>query len=277
MELTQLRLAMELITARTACEGHNGVGILVQNVSSFMEGFNDIVGGLTTFFNAAPPTAFLPNNYKGVEKTLHGVNYAAINTLGMPVPEGFKGDMVGYANYLIKSTETCAFVNVLLDDIYKLVSVCLTNPNMPQETSLPSLQKAGNHDVEKVRDEASIFLDPNLSNSTLPYGKIIRRNSDWSLVVHNTDSLKTVLARIDKRGMLDRAKKLDATIEKLIQQRKNKPEFIIDTAWLKYVAEHTYLIAVYLEFTAVTYYRCLAYFQSVDGISQKLIAATKEK
>jgi hypothetical protein len=275
MEITKLRLAMEIIGTRAGEEGNNGVGILLQHGAGLMESFNGIVDGLKTFFTATPSTAFLPDDYKRVEKTLHNVSYGAITNIGMPVPEGFKGDLIGYASYLQKSVDACSEVNIVLDDLYRVVSVCLTNPTMPQETSLPGQQKEKKIGVEELKKEATKFFDPNSSNTNLPFGKVIRRNSDWPLVVRETTALEEALARFNKKILLEKAKKLDVVIEKLIKQRKNKPEFAIDTAWLKYVAEQTYHIAVMLEFSAVTYYRCLAYFQSVDSISQKLIAATK--
>ncbi len=270
MELRTIRLAMELIDAR-ASEESSGTAILVQSGERLLDSFNDVVDNLKGFFNHISPVAFLPNTYKTVDKVLHNLNYAAVNNVGLPVPEGFKGDMVGYSNYLADSVAVCAFVNVLLDDTYRHVSVCLTNPSSPQETLLPDLQKNANVDIEKTKKDAAVFLDPNSSNATIPYGKLIRRNADWSLVVRGTDTLKTDLARLNKKAILEKAKNLDIAIGKLIKQRKNKPEFIIDTAWLKYIANNTYLIAVYLEFSAVTYYRCLSYFNSVDGISKKLI------
>lgn len=274
MELERLHLTTCVINERAGLESNDGVAILLQHGEDFIETFSGMVKGIKSIFATNKTVEVIPNTYKSVATALSSVNYATIDNIAMPVPEGFKGNLIGYGEYLLESVQTCKLAVQLLDLVYKEVSVSLTNPERPQETLLPTLEKTANQAIDKAKKGAALFLNPNTSVSALPLSKVIRRSADWVDVVKIVNNLNDEVSRLNRKEVLDKAEKLDDLIGKLIKQRKNRPEFSVDTEWLKFVINHTYLCAEYMEFLAITHYRLLAYFHSVDGISQKLIAAS---
>jgi len=238
-------------------------------------GFNDVLDKLNSFFTLQRAIP-LSNEHKKARDSLSRMNYASILDVPMPVPEGFKGDLAGYADYLSSCLDILAGTNKALGETAKALAVAVSSPDQPMESITADYIKSLAKSKDEAVSGADQYLDAHSSSASVPFGKLVKRNNDWAEVITSADKLKQSLATLDKKDTITKANEVDRLLDRVITQHTKGIRKEVDSQWIRSLSESVYQLAVLLEFYSVTYYRALAYLQSVEDISKKLIEMGKE-
>lgn len=200
----------------------------------------------------------------------HGITI--LSNLSYPVPTGFKGDYLGYLEYLNKSFDSTERHLAVLDTTIRELSVVVTSPDKPvamlieQMNYFIDLQQQ----LEVSGRAAGEFINPDSSSSELQLDKLIKRNSDWNDVIQGSDQLAKRVAKQDRKSVVHKVSEIDRLANRLVMLAKTGKFTGASKDWIRTISEGIFAIARLIEFYSVTVYRSLVLITAITDDCVKL-------
>lgn len=272
----QLYLAHQVVAMEAGNPLIPGMELFGRIGPSIASGFHEALSTVRGFFSSHENIPF-DNSAKQAEKSLAKLDYAGIMDIPMPVPEGFIGNIHEYGILLSGIVIKLGTINGGLNDVIKNLSIMVSNPSMAMDSSkmAPSIGDVVN-EMDVKEPLFAEYLDPHRGHSTLPFGKLVARNKDWSDVVETAEKLQRAIATLNKKDTLAKAGEIERLLDKAIAMYKVGKFSEISGDWLEQLSGNVYHIATLLEWYSVIYYRSIAYLRAVQDIGVKLNTIASE-
>lgn len=255
-----------------------GLELFSEIATSLVAGFKNSVEGLATHFKKTEGQYLgLSGDVHKSKKALQTRDYSSMMEISVPVPIGFKGDLVAYGRFLVSSADKVTEYLSAVDSLKKTIAFMLTNPTLPVDVNKGVMHL---NDINAIKtqyaEESSQYIGDGTA-SVLPLGSCIARNADWDTVVTIATELDHYIDKHNNRALLQDAEEIDRLLDKLVERQRTGKLTNVSLDTVRELSASVYTIAVMLEFYAVNFYRAMAYVHAVEEIGKKINFVTKGK
>lgn len=219
--------------------------------SRVAETFSEMKNRFTTFTsglldmmasNAAPEAV-------GEAKSLlDAFSYADTRNAVVSVPEGFKGDFLGYSEVLLEAAEL--FVRVRKESLASFASWlanCLANPETLNETMIYGKFKALEKELSVFKTSSSKYYSKGFKAKT-KFGDIIRSHSNWYSAINNIHAAVSAQGKSEIEEVKQLVENIDNSLDTLIKRISSGDERYTTSPEVRTaIADHCYAVAQQVE------------------------------
>lgn len=200
----------------------------------------------------------------------HGITI--LSKINYPVPTGFKGNYLGYLDYLNKSFDTTERHLAVLDTVITELSAVVTSPDKPVATLVEQMRYFIDlqQQLEVSGRQAADFINPDSSISELPLDKLIQRSSEWDDVIQGADHLAKRVAKQNRKSVVNKVNEIDRLAGRLVMLAKTDKFTGANKDWIRTISEGIFAIARLIEYYSITVYRSLVMVTAVTDDCVKL-------
>ena len=151
-----------------------GLELFSEIATSLVAGFKTSIDALSTHFKKTEGQYLgLSGDVHKSKKALQTRDYSTMMDIAMPVPIGFKGDLIAYGRFLVSSADQVTQYLSAVDSLKRTISFMLTNPTLPVDVNKGVMQLNDINSIKaKYTEESAQFIGDG-SGSTLPLGSCI--------------------------------------------------------------------------------------------------------
>lgn len=255
-----------------------GLELFSEIATSLVAGFKQTTENLAAHFKRAEGQYLgLSGDVHKAQKSLQTRDYSSMMEISVPVPIGFKGDLIAYGRFLVSSADQVSEYLKAIDSLKRTISFMLTNPTMVVDVNkgIMSQEEVSNIKTKYLEESSQYISDEGSSTKTL--GDCIARNVDWETVVKIATELDHYISKHSNRSLLNDADEIDRLLGKLVERQRSGKLSNVSLDTVRELSASVYTIAIMLEFYAVNFYRAMAYVHSVEEIGKKINFVTKGK
>lgn len=255
-----------------------GLELFSEIAASLVAGFKNTVDSLNIHFKKTEGQYLgLSGDVHKSQKALQTRDYSSMMDISVPVPIGFKGDMIAYGRFLMSSADQVTQYLSAVESLKRTIAFMLTNPTMAVDVNkgIMSLNEI-NEIKSKYHEESDLYIS-DAGSSTKPLSACIARNSDWETVIKIATELDHYIDKHNNRSLLNDADEIDRLLGKLVDRQRTGKLSNVSLDTVRELSSSVYTIAVMLEFYAVNFYRAMSYVHSVEEIGKKINFVTKGK
>ena len=264
-DLTELNAA-RILSAQIGMEAFAGGDISILLTDSFPTLVHDIKNFFSRFVPNAPGVALNFNEYDFI-KRVNKHNYLDISPLTAYVPEGLDVTYLKYSNELMLSAIHASGV---LNGIMSKYTVFLSQLINSNDVKLSTLSFSNEHvglttAREKLNDDIGKCFKHGSTKAETTLGKVTERNSDWKEVLDKSQAIIKLINSVDRSALNKKIHEsvtyLNIILNKIERHELNNssPEVVNN------LSSGAYQVASELEFFSITYYRILAFVNSIEN------------
>ena len=263
--LNSMRIERDIV-ALEASLSQNTQQLLANIFPSIVDEFNGFIG---RFMPSTPAIALTSKQFSFLKEiTKH--NYMDIVSLGAFVPEGLNTTYLKYAEKLMPAAvHASGILSGIISTYSVYLSQLITNKDHKLVTqSFTKVFKELADERESIsKDLGKCFKNGSTATDTT-IGKVIDRNNDWSKVFHSCNELTKLINIVDRKALNKKVEECSHLLSLIIKKVKQNELENISPQNVENLADGAYAVASELEFFAVTYYKILAYTESINKTIQ---------
>lgn len=213
----------------------------------------------------------LTSNQKSLIKELPKHTYNDLSHLIVFVPEGLDVNYKQYLEALKLSLNQTDLVIEELGNYTTFLSRLVTNSDDLISTDYAKNKyKAIQEELEHASDVTSKCFKKNSTDTEKKYSNIVRNNSELKEVVEEMNTLITRIEAVDKKVITKKVNEASELLTIIYNKIKRGDMDNISPEMVSKISDYTYIIAKYLEFYSVTYYRVKAFTSAVNQTIDKV-------
>lgn len=253
----------------------------VQTVKKYFQPLTDRLRGsnqaLTSFtdqskvFHGGRLTA----KQKRTVDLLRSVDYMNLSEITISVPEGFRGNFLGYFVFLNSvADEMVLFTGKKVAPLYTFLSAFMTNKDAKISLDDSSgTYRAMKKEREVIESRFSEFLSANDHGAVYKYHDAFSRNADVAHVFELCNAVEDKLNKVDLKSLRDLVSSSVTLLDDIIVQIQRKDIDNVSPEAATTIAEGVYEVASAVESFAVNYYRALAAIAAMEKNQESLLLA----
>ena len=264
--------SLELTLESIALEAN----ILTNAVSTIRNLFPNLLRGISNSFNKQDNLPEVEVLYTKLQSSalykLKHVNHLDLESLSVVVPEGFISD---YITALKVSVDGINYMNNVANNVLKnyKVYVSMVISNRDDKISLKDhtphyKDYARSRDI--INQEFSKLYKKNSFEVSLPFTRLVKRNSDVNVIFHETNKLVDLLKMIDVRNVKDQTNSISDLLQIVIDQVEAKKIDNVSPETLKNLATGAYEVAKQVETFSACYFRIKTIVESINTFTKQL-------
>lgn len=245
-------------------------GLAQRILPSVLDGINSFKG----YFTPAPAVA-ISGDQKRFLKSLESRSYPTLMPLGAFVPEGLKVTYLDYAAALLPAVQHVEKSVKVLDDFATFLAVIMSNKSALQETAS---RKKFFVELQQEREHVNKNVQACFGNSTktdVRVENVVKRNGDWENVLKIGDEMTKAINKIERTHLNKKVAECTEMLERISNQVREGHFDKVSAGVMLDLSDGAYQVASELEFYAVTYYRVLAFSQSVERTMKHIEKVTE--
>lgn len=216
--------------------------------------------------------------FSEAEASVKSLNFIKIGQKLIQVPEGFKGEYVGYLNFL--NSSAVDFIN----NTSEVLGAYYTSLNRVISSKEAKLSQQDNSKIyadmekrlQKEKDALADFFDSKTSNALRTVEMVFSRAGDISETIDKAKILNKSRELLKTKDIMSLTSQIADLINLLVEQSEgeNFPEISGPAA--KSIAQGALVAAHYVEFVGVLRYRIEEAINAVGIMSNQIVEISKE-
>lgn len=231
---------------------------------------NDMVNIFSTV-NTNEPIVALSGDQKNFVKILNRTNYMDLAPLVIYVPEGM---CVSYRDYLEALVDSVSRVELLPEELgtyIAFISRLISNKEDQTSTDYAKHKfQSLSNELVKANETVGHCFKKNSTETEVKASNVVRNNSEFQSVLEQTNLLSERIAKIDRSALQKQIQNASELLTTLERQIKRGEMSDISPEMISKIADYSYVIAQYLEFYSVTYYRIRAFTEAINQSIKKV-------
>lgn len=195
------------------------------------------------------------------------LNYLDIAELKFEVPEGLNVPFTDYLTALTPAQERAS--RFQKEMLRPLLSFCGSVINDRAARQIPkdisSVFEEGKKDRQQLSENLGQCFRVDGIQTSQPYSKLFKRNSDWDLVASQTNHLQSIFRATDIKGIENDVNALIRYLESLLKLVEKEDFKNANPKIANELSESVYECAKELEFVATTHYRSSILISCVEN------------
>lgn len=255
-----MKLSLQAQFTTLSVEALAGEASLQKALTRLPAFFKDVGTKLADAVAAPIQALFVPKDVTWAAEVLSKTNYADMRTVSFPCVPGLKGDYLTYITALSKATHYARQIEVLfLDPLITYLAAKISNPealrSLAPDASLDSITLTM---LNQLTRTMAAVTDAHHDAATQPYGKLIKRNSDWAQVAVHAQEIHHAFAQSDQLAFQRKVQRVDELLGALIKRvTQDSTLYKVSGKSLTLLAEKAYYTATAVEFYGLTFRRSL--------------------
>lgn len=241
-------------------EAQAGEGALQQALTRLPAFFKSVSGKLNDAVIHPIQSLFVSKDLAWAVGVLEKTNYADMRVVMMPCIPGVKVDYLTYVAVLDQATQYAKQIEATyLDPMIAYLASKLNNPDSLRSLAPdPAVEQLNLTTLNQLNKSITHVTDPHHAVSQEPYGKLIKRNSDWSAVLKHCESIRQGFSQSDQAAFQRKVARLNDLLATLIQRvTQDHDVYKVSGKSLNVLAEKAYFTATAVEFYGLTYRRAM--------------------
>lgn len=278
IQISNDNLSLENILNKVAIEA----GFLSDMSDKISEIFPSMVSKFNKVFDI---TADLDNGDKGsfrftkltseqqfLTKEIHTFDFIDIGELKIPVPEGFKGDLLSYCTHLDKAIKRLKNINTeVLNPFYTKLSAFLSSADAKKSLDdLSPMYKKIAKDRKEITEDIGEFFVSGALNVEDKLVNVIRRSADFHNLFDTVNQLKNDFHSIDINIIRSNVKKIEETLNIVITRQKEGDLTNASSESIKTLAFGAFEAASEVELFAIIGYKVMVLSTVIDALTVKV-------
>lgn len=260
-ELNRIRILSSQIKMEAFVGGdintllNESLPVLVEDVKSFFNRFTPIT-----------PSISLTSNENTFLKYVSKHAFLDIAPLSAYVPEGLE---CTYKEYSHPLTESVLHASNIINDVLSEYTVFLSHliSSKDVKLSITSFNKKYEN-LEKTRlvlnHELGKCFKLGSTKSEVSIGDVVYRNSEWKEVIDLTRSCTQTIESVDRKILNKKIAESVTLLNIILKKISNNELNGMSPEGINNLSTGAYQVAAELEFFSITYYRVLAFVNSID-------------
>lgn len=239
---------------------------LIPNIISEFKGF-------TSSFAPNEPAVQMTSKQKDFLKEISKHPYFDLGPLHVYVPEGLTTSYKRYCEALEGALQQVERVPEELSNYQTFISRLLTNEDDLKSTDYAKFKYDGmNKELDASAAETAKCFKKNDHTTEVKYSQVVQNNSEWTSVFNDVSKMVERIEAIDRSALLKKVADVNSILEMLQGKIKRQEIDNISSEMVAKIGEYTYIVARYLEYFSVTYYRVKALTECLNQTVDKVYA-----
>jgi len=260
---------------RTISVEAQGSGESLQSALSRLPSFfKDVNAKLSQAFKNSLDAFWKPKDLAWAAAVLQKHNYMDLRDTPLPALPSLRSDYLTYTAALDEDAKLAGTVlRQYIEPLAKAVAEYLGDKDglmahHPVDTLHHYDLKVFSHAMQRT----ARLLDPVHAEPTQPYGKLIKRQNDWTAVIGHIDHIGHVFAEADHAAFAYSVERVNDLLGKLLRRVTEEPDaYRVSGPTLDVLTKAAYVTATAIEFYGLTYKRAMA----LEAAMQSLVDAVK--
>lgn len=234
--------------------------------------------GIISSFSTTKPAIQLTSKQKDFLKEIAKHPYFDLTPLYVYVPEGLQTSYKTYCEALRDALKYAEAIPVELSNYQTFISRLLSNDDDLKSTDYVEFKyKTLNKELDASINFTSKCFKKNNHDTEVKYGQIIQNHSEWQVVFQEINLLATEIEKINRTELLKQVENITELLEMLKNKIKRKEINNISPEMLAKIADYTYIVARYMEYYSVTYFRIKALVECLNQTVDKVYGICTRK
>lgn len=275
MSLEKIKIDGMMISVE-AVSGDSAFGKALNRLPNFLNG---VKGALKEQFNTlfaqagASGPAMNFNNRRTAD--IQQIDYSLLRQKPVQVPEGLKTDMLAYGTALAAACEKMPEMHAqMAEPLMRWINYNLSSPKSLQALS-STLGIQGYSAVALAKPQKAVadcFETRGQLQSTMLYGRALRRNADWHDIGDAAKRMHLSLSPGLHKSLVNTLKELEISFDTLHTRVTNDPEkYSMSQTALLDLVKHVVAVAEAYDMYAQLVYRVQEYDMCCDKIQQTVL------
>ena len=234
--------------------------------------------GIMSSFSTTKPAIQLSGKQKDFLKEIAGHKYLDLVPLYVYVPEGLETSYTAYSEALLDTLKYAEVMPEELSNYQSFISRILSNDDDLKSTNyVESKFKELNKNLDLSIEKTSKCFKKNNHDTEVKYGQVVQNHAEWSVVFRDINILVSSIEKIDRIKLLKQIQDISDLLEMLKNKINRKEIDNISPEMLAKIADYTYIVARYMEYYSVTYFRIKALTETVNQTVEKVYGICTRK
>jgi hypothetical protein len=273
--MSGLSLSLDAQYRTISIEAQGSTDSLQSALSRLPSFFKDVNDKLSQVFQSSIDAFWKPKDLSWAAGVLQKHNYMDLRETELPALPSLRSDYLTYTRALAKDAELSRTVlRQYIEPLAKAVAVYLGDKDgLRQRHPVETLHHFDLKPFSAQLRVTSRLLDPTRAMAMQPYGRLIRRQNDWSEVLKHIDDISRIFAEADHASFSYSVERVNDLLGKLLRRVTEEPEaYKVSGPTLDVLTKAAYVTATAVEFYGLTYKRAMALEEAMEHLVEAVKA-----
>lgn len=231
--------------------------------------FKEVSAKLGDVFKSSIDAFWKPKDLNWAAATLQKHNYMDLRETLMPALPSLRTDYLTYITALDEDAKLASRVlHDYLEPLTKATAIYLgSHDDLGSHHPVETLMHFELKPFDLALKRTGRLLDPVRAEPTQLYGKLIKRQNDWPVILAHFSSLTKIFAQTDHAAFLYSVDRANDLLGKLLQRVSDDPSaYRISGPTLDGLTKAAYVTATAVEFYGLTYKRAMALEEAMERL-----------
>ena len=227
--------------------------------------------GFVSSFSPNKPSIALTGKQKDFLKEIGKTPYFNLVPLYVYVPEGMNVSYKSYCDALKSAVQYAEALPTELGNYKGFLSRLLSNDDDLKSTDYAKFKyDTLNSELDASIADTGKCFRKNDHTTEVKYGQVVQNNGEWQAIFQDVNSLNTRIESIKKSELLKEVEAINKLLDMLQGKIKRHEIDNISGEMLGKIGDYTYIVARYLEYYSVTYYRLMGLTECLNQTVDKV-------